>query len=274
MNEKNKNLLIRVVSALTLLPVVLYLLWRGGFWTAGLLAVAAGVCASEYFGIVGKTLGPAQWVGIAAAALLPIYPAWLGARFTTAALWTVMGVFFFAWIFHLIRGPLPEAPTRAAHLLTGTLYGGLGLSALAGLRLFPHGFAWVVCALVITWGNDTSAYFAGRFLGKHKLYPTVSPNKTWEGFVGGMCGSIVGLFIMRAFFFPALPVSGCLLVGALGGVMGPLGDLCESVLKRAYQVKDSGTLLPGHGGMLDRIDALIFNAPLVLLYAVTLGRAV
>lgn len=272
MNEKNKNLLARVISALVLLPVVLWLFWRGGYWTAGLLAVTAAVCASEYFTIVGKTLGPAQWVGMAAAALFPILPPWLGVGFPAGAFWTVLAVFFFAWIFHLIKGPLPEAPTRAAHLITGVLYAGLGLAALAATRLLDHGFAWVVCALVITWGNDTSAYFAGRFLGRHKLYPAVSPNKTWEGFVGGLCGSVLGLFIMRWFFFPQLPVSACFLVGTLGGLLGPLGDLCESMLKRAYQVKDSGTLLPGHGGFLDRIDALLFNAPLVFLYAISLGR--
>lgn len=272
MNDKNKNLLVRVVSALLLLPIVLWLLWRGGYWFGGLLAFAAGVCASEYYAITGKTLGPAQWVGIAAAALLPLFPPWMGEHFTAAAFWTVMGVFFFAWIFFLVRGPLAEAPTRAAHLVTGMIYGGVGLVALSALRDLRHGFEWVFCALIVTWGNDTCAYFAGRFLGKHKLYPAVSPNKTWEGFYGGLAGSILGMLIARWTFFGALTVADCFAVGVLGGLLGPLGDLCESMLKRAYQVKDSGRLIPGHGGLLDRIDALIFNAPMVFLYALYLGR--
>jgi phosphatidate cytidylyltransferase len=128
------------------------------------------------------------------------------------------------------------------------------------------GLAWVIAALVITWANDTAAYFAGRFLGRHKLYPEVSPNKTWEGFAGGLVGSVGGMSIARAFFFPVFTAADCLLLGVAGGILGPIGDLCESMLKRAYGVKDSGRIIPGHGGILDRIDALLFNAPLVFVY--------
>ena len=268
MNDKNRNLVVRVVTAVILLPIVVYLLWRGGAWTAGLLAAASAACAGEYLSIVGKRLGVAQWVAVVGAALLPLYPALVPGRTWLLAFWTLGALFFFGWIYHLVKGPLHEAPTHAAHLLTGAAYGAFGLTALAALRLIPHGLDWVFCALIITWGNDTCAYFAGRFLGKHKLYPEVSPNKTWEGFFGGMVGSIVGLFIARATFFPALSAADCVIVGVLGWVLGPLGDLCESMLKRAYSVKDSGKLMPGHGGMLDRIDALLFNAPMVFLFAI------
>jgi phosphatidate cytidylyltransferase len=130
----------------------------------------------------------------------------------------------------------------------------------------PDGLAWVYVTLIITWANDTSAYFVGKLLGRHKLYASVSPNKTWEGFIGGAIGSIVGLFVARAVAFHFLTGADCLAVGLLGGMLGPIGDLAESMLKRAYDVKDSGKILPGHGGLLDRIDALIFNAPAVLLY--------
>ena len=122
---------------------------------------------------------------------------------------------------------------------------------------------WFPGGLVI---GGLLAYFFGRFLGKHKLYPEVSPAKTWEGFFGGFVGSIGFLFLQKAFFFSHLTVVDCLVLGILGGILGPAGDLCESMLKRAYGVKDSGTIIPGHGGMLDRIDALIFNGPMVLLY--------
>jgi phosphatidate cytidylyltransferase len=153
-----------------------------------------------------------------------------------------------------------------AHLVTGFLYGSVGLTAACALRQMHDGLAWVIASLVITWSNDTSAYFAGRFLGRHKLYPEVSPNKTWEGFAGGMLGSIAGMFIARGFFFPLFTVTDCLFLGVFGGILGPLGDLCESMLKRAYGVKDSGRAMPGHGGILDRIDALVFNAPLTFVY--------
>jgi phosphatidate cytidylyltransferase len=267
-NEKNKNLVIRVVSAFVLLPVILFLLFKGGFYSAALLGFAAAVCAGEYYTIVYKRLWPAAWVGAAVALLLPLLPALAPRAYTEAAFWLVAGFFFFSWVYQLLAGgPLQEAPTRASHLLTGCLYGGVGMMALSALRLREDGFWWVFSALVITWLNDTMAYFAGRFLGRRKLYPAVSPNKTWEGFLGGLLGSVLGLFILRAVAFPVLTVVDCAVLGVLGGLLGPMGDLCESMLKRAYGVKDSSRLVPGHGGMLDRIDALLFNAPLVFLYA-------
>ncbi|MBJ6763211.1 phosphatidate cytidylyltransferase [Myxococcaceae bacterium JPH2] len=267
MNEKNKNLIIRAVTAVTLLPLVLFLLFKGGVLSAGLLGAAAAACAGEYYFITQKRLGVAAWVGMAAAALLPFLPLRDAARTGETAFWVTAVFFFFAWIYHLFHGPLAEAPSRAAHLVTGFLYSGIGLTALSALRLLPQdGLAWVICALTITWANDTLAYFAGRFLGKHKLYPAVSPNKTWEGFFGGMVGSVLGMFIARGFFFPVFTAWDCVLLGIAGGVLGPIGDLCESMLKRAYSVKDSGSLIPGHGGVLDRIDALLFNAPLVFVY--------
>jgi phosphatidate cytidylyltransferase len=170
-------------------------------------------------------------------------------------------------VWHLLTGPLEDAPTRTAHIVMGCGYGGGGMTALMAVRNLDNGGAWwLVAALTITWMNDTCAYFAGRLFGRHKLYPEVSPNKTWEGFFGGMLGSIAGLFILKYGFFDQVTVADCIVMGVLGGVLGPAGDLCESMLKRSYGVKDSGKIIPGHGGMLDRVDALLFNAPMVLIY--------
>lgn len=273
MSDKNRNLFVRIVSAAVLLPVVIWLLVLGGDWAAALFAICAAVCAGEYYAITRSGLGPAQWVGMVAAAILPFYAALWPGQMAEIAFWTVALVFFFGWIYHLLKGPLTEAPTRTSHLITGMLYAGIGTFSLAALRLRPDGLKWVFCALIITWGNDTCAYFAGRFLGRHKLYPAVSPNKTWEGFAGGMAGSILGMLIAKWSFFPVLSLADCFIVGVAGGIFGPLGDLCESMLKRAYGVKDSGKAIPGHGGVLDRVDALLFNAPAVFLYVVFLGRA-
>ncbi len=266
MTEKNKNLLIRVISGLTLLPIVLFLLYRGGWWSACLLGFAAGVCAYEYIAITLKGVSPIGWLTVAFASAMPLLPVAAPANAHALISGATAVVLFSAWGWHLLRGPLPEAPQRTANLLTAFIYGHGGLTALSALRQVSDGGMWVVSALVITWGNDTMAYFAGRLLGKHKLYPEVSPNKTWEGFFGGFVGAIGFLFLQRQFFFPTLTVVDCLVLGSLGSILGPAGDLCESMLKRAYGVKDSGKIIPGHGGMLDRIDALIFNAPMVLLY--------
>jgi phosphatidate cytidylyltransferase len=265
-NDKNKNLLVRIVSALVLLPLVVFLLVQGGFACAALIAFVAGACASEYYGITLKKLTPITWVGVGFAAALPLLPAWQPERAAGFALWAVLFYFVLSWAHALWKGDITEGPIRVAHGTAGLVYAGVGLFALSALRSGESGLQWVFCALVVTWVNDTSAYFSGRFLGKHKLYPAVSPNKTWEGFFGGMVGSIGGLFLSRL-LFPQLTALDCVLLGIAGGVLGPMGDLCESLLKRAYGVKDSGKIIPGHGGLLDRVDALIFNAPMVLAYA-------
>ncbi len=266
MTEKNRNLLWRVVTGLTTLPIVLYLIYLGGWAAAGLFSFAAAACAYEYANITLKQRNGAVWVTVAIAAVMPLLPVWQPQRLYQGITVATAVVFLFASAWHLVRGPLAEASQRSAQLLTAFVYGHIGLTSLSVVRLMEDGGWWAVVALVITWGNDTMAYFAGRFLGRHKLYPAVSPNKTWEGFLGGIVGAVGFLFIQRAFFFDGLTVLDCVVLGVAGSVLGPLGDLVESMIKRAHEVKDSGRILPGHGGMLDRLDALIFNAPLVLLY--------
>ena len=268
MNDKNRNLVVRVVSVALLLPAVLALLIAGGWAAAALFALVAAGCTFEYQRMTTQNFGMAQAAAVAGAALMALGAGWWPQMFSVIAFWILVLVFFIAWIAHLFGGKVAAAPTRSAHAVTGCLYGGLAMASLAALRPGPHGLQWVIAALVMTWANDTCAYFAGRLFGRHKLYPEVSPNKTWEGFFGGMAGSVAGMFIARWVAFPALTVQDCVVLGLVGGVLGPLGDLCESMLKRAYQVKDSGSLIPGHGGLLDRVDALLFNAPALYLYVI------
>ena len=125
-------------------------------------------------------------------------------------------------------------------------------------------------AIALTFSNDTGAYFAGRGLGRHKLYPAVSPAKTVEGAVGGMLAGLLVLLGARATFVPWLTIGDCLLAALPAGVLGPIGDLVESLIKRAFGVKDSGRLIPGHGGILDRIDALLFVSAWLYVYALYL----
>ena len=167
---------------------------------------------------------------------------------------------------HLLRGEIEKGPANSSLLVFGILYGGLLLSTLCGIRQFPFGAQWLFLTLAATWLNDTGAYTFGRLFGRHKLAPSISPSKTWEGFFGGAATSMGGTFAMRAIFFSQLTVLDCVVLPAVVSVLGPLGDLCESMIKRAYGVKDSGKIMPGHGGILDRVDALLFTAPFVYLY--------
>ncbi|HOC98742.1 MAG TPA: phosphatidate cytidylyltransferase, partial [Myxococcota bacterium] len=167
--------------------------------------------------------------------------------------------------------PIENAGHRAAMVVTAIVYVGVAGAICVRMIKVPDEVAmvgrWaVLTAGVITWLNDTMAYFGGKLFGRSKMYPAISPNKTWAGSISGMIGSIGGVFAIRAIFgidYPWLPLLG---LGIVGGVLGQLGDLAESMFKRSAGVKDSGNLLPGHGGMLDRIDAFLFVAPITWLW--------
>jgi phosphatidate cytidylyltransferase len=132
----------------------------------------------------------------------------------------------------------------------------------------PDGLNWLFFSMLITWAGDTGAYLAGRAFGRHKFAPEVSPKKTWEGFFGGIALSIAAAFLARSWFFPNLTLLDCLVLAPLLDVVGVFGDLCESLLKRSAGIKDSGKIFPGHGGILDRVDSLLFSAPVLYAYLI------
>ncbi len=288
MNAQNKNLLLRFVTAMVLLPLVIGLIVLGGLPFAMLLSVAAALSSLELnqmaasanlagapaiasaSGDLSKTrssrLGAGALVSAAAAFLVPLLdqPAlhWLTLRTLLCALMLI--AFIDALFF---ESEIPRAPARVGIAVLAPLYTGVTLAALVHLRALENGAWWIILALAVTWMNDTGGYFAGRAFGKHKLYPRISPSKTWEGAIGGAAASTAGALIIKLFFLTSIPLWGAALIGLGGSVIGPLGDLSESMLKRAFGAKDSGAMLPGHGGLLDRIDALLFVAPFVLFCA-------
>jgi len=155
-------------------------------------------------------------------------------------------------------------------LVLGFIYIPFMLSHFILLRHSEGGILWIFLILILAFSGDIAAFYVGRSIGKRKLMPSVSPGKTVEGTVGLLIGSIVGCVLFQHFFLPGLPVFHAAALGLSGGVIGQLGDLCESVIKRASGVKDSGSLVIGHGGLLDRLDCLIFIAPYVYYYKIFL----
>ena len=176
-------------------------------------------------------------------------------------------VLTFGLIFLLRIEDIKSSAGEVAFLFLGVLYIPFLLTHLALLREVAYGVQWIFLLLIIVMTGDTAAYYTGRTFGKRKLYPMVSPNKTIEGSLGGLVGSLAGVFIARATFFPQLSVADAIALPLLLGVLGQLGDLFESMLKRSFGVKDSGTIVPGHGGILDRLDSILFAAPAASLYA-------
>jgi len=165
-----------------------------------------------------------------------------------------------------------QAAAEAALVLMGFLYVPLLLSHLVMLRMLPHGVSWLFLIMVIVMTGDSAAYYVGSSFGKTKLYPAVSPKKSVEGSLGGLVGSSAGAFLARAIFFPELSPFDCIATALLLGVLGQLGDLFESLIKRSCGVKDSGSIFPGHGGILDRLDSILFAGPAAYYYAYFLLR--
>ena len=149
----------------------------------------------------------------------------------------------------------------------GTLYVGL-LSYVYLLRMLPDGWIWLIFMLAGTWACDTSAYFVGKSFGKRKLAPVLSPKKTLEGALGGLLGSVLVSYLFSSYIYPFLSMPKMLLLGLMVGIAAEVGDLLESAFKREAGIKDSSRLIPGHGGILDRIDSALFTAPLVYYFVI------
>lgn len=157
-------------------------------------------------------------------------------------------------------------------LVFGLLYIPLMMSHYMLIRNSPQGVLWIFFILFLAFSGDVAAFYVGRTWGKRKLLPAVSPGKTVEGIVGLVFGSLIGCVAFQHFFFPELPVHHAAVMGVFGSILGQLGDLCESAVKRASGVKDSGSILPGHGGIMDRLDCLLFIGPFVYYYQLFLVK--
>jgi phosphatidate cytidylyltransferase len=270
----NRSLRRRLGSAAIYLPIVLALVWLHPIAYAGLLALGSILGGWELAGLLGAMgwRAPRFLPAIAPLVLGAALWGWLGpVRIPlTAAIWLV-GL---AWLFfpRKPRWPGSGLGAWAIHLL-GALYLGLLLACLGGLEGRPDPGAAsggaaalkALFALAVVFACDTGAYAVGSLFGRHRLWPAVSPKKTWEGLTGGLMASVVTAGLLAGPFVPGLGLLRGAFLGLAAGVAAQLGDLVESRLKREADVKDAGGIIPGHGGILDRLDSLIFAAPIFAL---------
>jgi phosphatidate cytidylyltransferase len=284
----NSSLTSRVISALVLLPVIAALVWWSVWPVVVAVAAATVIGLLELYGAFAAggyrpRTGLGLSIGLAlvlAVALQPIV------SFDLLPL-ALTGAILASLIAELLRPGHESALPDWALTLAGAFYVGWLLSHFILLReltkplmaapLSPLGIepgaAWVYLTLAITFLQDTIAYFVGRSLGRHKLAPTLSPKKTWEGAAGGMAGAIIGSLAGILLLGLPINIGAGVLLGVVGGVVGPLGDLAESLIKRQVGLKDAGSIIPGHGGVLDRADSLLFTAP-ALYYLIRLFTGV
>jgi phosphatidate cytidylyltransferase len=277
MTAAPSNLALRLATAAVMVPIILGLLFLGPAWSFYALVLPISLVGlNELFLMTHADDAVARWIGIvvAAAASLAVYFRSDDPRVLVAVLAVVP---LSGPLVALARiGDINTAALRSMALGFGPFFVVIPLTLLALMRrtLGPTGAGWVLLTLGVAWFADTTAYFAGRYLGRHKLYEIVSPKKTVEGAIGGLLGSIFFAVLASLWFLRgALPIEHAVPLAVVGGALGQAGDLCESLIKRSMGVKDSGGSVPGHGGVLDRVDALIFTSIVVFLYVQWIGLA-
>lgn len=261
------NVVVRFLTAAVGIPILLWMLYLAPTWVfAAVGVIAAGIGASE---LAGMTLQGQRWlqtwmvVSCAALAGLVIFAG--GVEVLVAGVLAIV----IAGALSILAGPDPmeTAAMRMGWLIGAPFYIGGCVAMIAKVHQLDNGGSWVVLCMALAWMSDTGGYFAGKAFGKHKLYEKISPKKTIEGSIGGLAAIVAFALAMRFTVLPELPTVHAVVLALVAGATGQAGDLCISVIKRSTGVKDSGKIIPGHGGLLDRIDALLFTASVTWIYA-------
>ncbi len=253
----------RTATAIGLIAVATYLIFWAPDWLFQTAAVCMGLlCYWEYSGLVAAHgIARPGIFGILAGLLILLWPE------ETLVSLTLLVALALAMALRQtdLRGVLPQVSCA----FFGTLYAFAPWHFATLLR--SESVHWLFFGLALNWAGDTVAYYVGRRLGKHQLAPVVSPKKSWEGAAGSVVGSVIFGLLYMGRFEPRVPLWHIGVIAVLGNIAGQFGDLAESAMKRGAGVKDSGNMLPGHGGMLDRVDSTLFALPVVYVLSVVSG---
>lgn len=257
----------REITALVLAPFVIWLIgWGHEYLFNGVIAVVAILAMLEFI-----NLGKAKGYHIAPVLCIAVMLIIMGG-FVFDDLSVELGMFAAllaipaSYVFARPMTIEDSLPSSAVAVLATTYVGLLGGSLIRLRHDFPEGWKLIFFLLLVVWLGDSGAYYFGKAFGKHKLSPVISPKKTVEGMAGGIFVSIVTAIVIHFTFFPKFPLHHAIIAGVILSFAGVVGDLAESMWKRSAAVKDSGTLLPGHGGFLDRFDSILFTAPILYCY--------
>ncbi len=292
-----KELLKRVLVAVVGIPLAVFTIFQGGLIFLGLILLISNLALIEFYNLFEKKeIFPHKWTGLIFnnliittfyyekilsmnSNLISLEIGFLGVLIVGKELWskkhkplmntasTMLGIVYLTLSFSMLVGLrnifFMNYDSLTSHMAEKMFLNDLGIS-MSNTDLSS---AWIVMLTLISiWVCDSAAYFVGRKIGKHKLYPKISPNKSWEGTIAGFLGAILSFVLIAKFVLPDFPIIHSIIIGAISGSIGQLGDLAESQFKRDAGVKDSSNILPGHGGIYDRFDSIIFVAPIIYIY--------
>ncbi|WP_262695110.1 phosphatidate cytidylyltransferase [Kordiimonas aquimaris] len=261
------NLFKRIISALALLPVVLGAIYLGDWWFYTLLVIGGYMMTTEWHMMLKNNQKPYIIGSFLCVSTLPLPILVFQTEETQFALWTIGIILLFALILLLYRpAKLSQIDSSAsvATSLSGVAYIGLAILSLMWLRHLDNDGLLVIWLFFAVWAMDVGGYFAGKSIGGPKLAPSISPKKTWAGLIGGMLLAALVSLVISYLFGWGTPLNFAI-AGAVVALVAQLGDLYESAIKRHMDIKDSGSIIPGHGGILDRVDGIIFAAPFTAL---------
>jgi phosphatidate cytidylyltransferase len=258
----------RLLTALIVVPPFLLLIRFGPPYALVILvSVAAALGLYEFYQMTLPKQGAGAKIGaIILGAILCAVFQWAPSGAIFLSLFVILMIIFFAYAFFSTE--LSLLPSRIAITFLGIIYVPFLLSHIILINKLPEGVFWVLLLMATVWIGDTFALAFGSLLGRHKLSPQISPRKTIEGFFACFVGAILTVFVCKSLFLPTLMIPDALLVATGIALFGQLGDLSESMIKRGAKMKDSGTMIPGHGGMLDRLDSFLFAAPFLYNFLV------
>ncbi|MBU8920641.1 MAG: phosphatidate cytidylyltransferase [Bacteroidales bacterium] len=269
---KSNSLFLRIIMSAIFLPCLFIIAWRGGIYYLILIDIIILVGLLEFYRMMEvKGLSPYKTIGIISGVALPWYIFFQQGIYVNFLLSII---FIGIMLMELARREKGLAVYHISVTVFGVLYVAWLGSHLVLLRELPlikgmdyrYGYYFVIMTFALTWCYDTGAYTIGRLFGKHKLFPSISPGKTIEGALGGLVFSIAGILIVRYTLVTFLGIYEAIGLAFMASIIGQLGDLVESMLKRDVKIKDSSGAIPGHGGVLDRFDSLLFTAPMIYYF--------
>jgi len=269
------------VTAILFVPSLLLIAWAGDIYFLVLVELGIFLGVYEFCDILRQRgLAPYKSLAVLSSLALGLNAYFHSHLFTV---FTITMLVIIVAIAELCRRKKEEAIFHISGTVFGVIYVGWLLSHLVLLMQMPRvlepivytnifnitirlGTSLSLLPFVLTWSNDTMAFFTGRRFGRRLLFPSISPNKTWEGVIGGAAGAVISAFIYQQLYAPYLSWFDCTALGFGTAIVAPVGDLVESMIKRDVEIKDVSTTIPGHGGFLDRFDSLLFTAPLIYYY--------